>query len=220
MRPDFSLFTETFTTLVAIINPFEVLPVYLKLLAGQDAAAHRAVARRACLYVLLLCFFFLIFGTLILRFFGVPLAMVRIAGGIILARIGLSLFMPQPSGAAGSAPGEDGGPADIAFFPLAMPLMFGPGVIATVIGMATMVKKHTSMEFDLFAAIAAAIILAVFVIYLFLVNARRLTNLLGATGIDAVSRIIGFFIAAMGVGLVFAGFSEALNLPGALQSNG
>jgi multiple antibiotic resistance protein len=216
LRPEFSLFSETFTTLVAIINPFEVLPVYLKLLADRDAATHRAIARRACLYVLLLCFFFLIFGTLILRFFGVPLAMVRIAGGMILAFIGFSLFMPRPSGGAGSVTGGDG--ADIAFFPLAMPLMFGPGVIATVIGMTAMVKKHPSLELNLFAAIAGAIILAVFVIYLFLVNATRLTKLLGPNGIDAVSRIIGFFIVAMGVGLVFDGISEALNLPGVLPS--
>ena len=58
MGREFSLFAWTFATLLAIINPLEVLPVYLKLLAGKDEATHRGVARNACLYSLLLCFFF------------------------------------------------------------------------------------------------------------------------------------------------------------------
>ena len=89
---ELSLFIGTFTTLLAIINPFEVMPVYLKLLEGKDAATHREVAWKSCFYALLLSLFFLIFGTLILRVFGVPLAMVRIVGGIILVKIGFELF--------------------------------------------------------------------------------------------------------------------------------
>jgi small neutral amino acid transporter SnatA (MarC family) len=81
---EFSLFIGTFTTLLAIINPFEVLPVYLQLLEGKDVATHHRVAWKSCVYALLLSLFFLIFGTMILRLFGVPLAMIRIAGGIIL----------------------------------------------------------------------------------------------------------------------------------------
>ena len=95
---ELSLFIGTFTTLLAIINPIEVLPVYLKLLQGKDAATHREVAWKSCLYALLLSLFFLIFGTLILRVFGVPLAMVRIVGGIILVKIGFELFSPPASG--------------------------------------------------------------------------------------------------------------------------
>ena len=59
MGRELSLFVGTFTTLLAIINPLEVLPVYVKLLAGKDETTHRAVAWKACLYALLLCFFFL-----------------------------------------------------------------------------------------------------------------------------------------------------------------
>ena len=67
MGRELSLFAGTFTTLLAIINPLEVLPVYLKLLSGQDSATHRAVALKACTYAVLLCFFFFIFGTLMTR---------------------------------------------------------------------------------------------------------------------------------------------------------
>ena len=74
------LFLATFTTLLAIINPFEALPVYLGFAARLDDKARRSLALRSCLYALMLMFFFLIFGTLLLKVFGVPLAMVRIAG--------------------------------------------------------------------------------------------------------------------------------------------
>jgi multiple antibiotic resistance protein len=210
MRVELSLFVGTFTTLLAIINPLEVLPVYLQLLAGQDNATHRAVASKACFYALLLSFFFLIFGTLILKLFGVPLAMVRIVGGIILMRIGFSLFMPQKSGGDGLSGESD---ANIAFVPLAMPLMFGPGAIATIIGMAATIKD-SSREILSLIAIAAAIVATMFVTYLCLANAERLTRKIGPMGIDAATRIVGFFVSAIGVGLMFDGVIEALEMHG------
>src|SRR6267143_7248430 len=115
-----TLFLSTFTTLLAIINPLAALPVFLKLLEGQDRDAHRRVAWKACSYATLLLFFFLIFGALLLKVFEVPLSMVRIVGGIILMRIGFALFLPSSSGASmvvapnGSAQQD----ADVAFIPL------------------------------------------------------------------------------------------------------
>ena len=211
MGRELNLFAGTFTTLLAIINPLEVLPVYLQLLAGKDDATHRAVALKACFYALLLSFFFLIFGTLILHLFGVPLPMVRIVGGIILMRIGFSLFMPQKPGESGLTGG--GADANIAFVPLAMPLMFGPGAIATIIGMASTVG-HFLEEIPSFVAIAAAIVATMAVTYLCLANARRLTDKIGPMGIDAATRIVGFFVSAIGVGLIFDGVIEALEMHG------
>src|SRR5262245_27325859 len=124
MRQVLTLFLGTFSTLLAIINPLEALPIYLKLLEGKSDEAHREVARRSCLYAMLLMFFFLLFGTLLLRVFGVPLSMVRIVGGIILMRIGFELFSPSASGGSMIAAGDKGdGAGDVAFVPLAMPIM-------------------------------------------------------------------------------------------------
>jgi len=212
MGRELSLFAGTFTTLLAIINPFEVLPVYVQLLAGKDEATHRAVAWKACVYALMLCFFFLIFGAVILRVFGVRLAMVRIVGGIILMRIGFSLFMPQKSGGGLGLSGE-GAEANIAFVPLAMPLMFGPGAIAPIIGM-TATIKDSSREILSFVAIAAAIVATMVVTYLCLTNAERLAHKIGPMGIDAATRIVGFFVSAIGVGLIFDGAIEALEMHG------
>jgi multiple antibiotic resistance protein len=169
------------------------------------------VARLSCFYALLLSFFFLVFGTLMLRLFGVPLAMVRVVGGIILMRIGFELFTPQKD--AGMMADAAGSGADIAFVPLAMPLMFGPGAIATIIGMTATIKQSGD-EVLSFAAIAAAIVLTMLVTYLCLAYAHRLTKWLGPMGIDAITRIVGFFVSAIGVGLIFDGVIEALQMHG------
>ncbi len=211
MQKEISLFVGTFTTLLAIINPLEVLPVYLQLLLGKNAATHRAVARNSCFYALLLCFFFLVFGTLMLRIFGVPLSMVRVVGGIILMKIGFDLFTPPKDG--GFAAGATDPDANIAFVPLAMPLMFGPGAIATIIGMTATIRQ-SGAELLSFAAIAAAIVLTILVTYLCLAYADRLTKFMGPMGIDATTRIVGFFVSAIGVGLIFDGVFEALQLHG------
>jgi len=203
-----TLFVSTFTTLLAIINPFEVMPVFLKLLADQDNPTHRRVARRACKYATMLLFFFLVFGTLLLKIFGVSLEMVRIVGGIILVRIGFSLFQPGTTPGPADAPSGTNGD-DVAFVPLAMPLMFGPGAIATVLGMTSLV--HQPLEDPLpLVAIAIAILATMIVTYFCLASADRISRRLGPRGLDAATRIVGFFVAAMGMGLIFHGTIDTL----------
>jgi multiple antibiotic resistance protein len=200
-----TLFIGTFTTLIAVINPLEAIPIYLRLLEGRDDLTHRTVAFKSCLYSAVLMLFFLIFGTFIMRIFGVPLSMVRIVGGIILMRLGFELFAPSR---AGSLIPQSGSPQeDITFVPLAMPVMVGPGVIATILSMASLVKR--SHLFPL-VIISIAIVAATFLTYLSLSNARRLMRWFGKKGIDAATRIVGFFVAAMGMGLIFHGLFDAL----------
>jgi len=207
---ELTLFIGTFTTLLAVINPLEALPVYLKLLDGQDQQAHRRVAFRSCLYAAVMMLFFLVFGRFVLEIFGVPLSMVRIVGGIILMRIGFSLFLPSSSGSVSDRVGgtsEQSG--NIAFVPLAIPLMFGPGALATVMGMSTMVKLSKPGVISFFA-IFAAILATMLVTYLSLAYAKKILGRIGPLGIDAVTRLVGFFVSAMGMGLIFHGLVEAI----------
>jgi|SRR5262245_8397709 len=217
MRHTLSLFVGMFTTLLAIINPLEALPVYLRLLEGKSDAVHLSVARRSCTYALLLMFFFLVFGTLILRIFGVPLSMVRIVGGIILMRIGFELFSSSPSGGSmvRLPGGSNGGDDDPAFVPLAMPIMFGPGAIATILGMVS-IPKQAEFEGLAFAALGLAIVLTMYVTYLFMAYAKNVLKRIGPKGIDAATRIVGFFVSSMGMGLIFHGLIEALQSYGVI----
>jgi len=204
-----TVFLSTFTTLLAIINPLAALPVFLKLLEGQDKDAHRRIAWKACCYATLLLFFFLIFGALLLKVFEVPLSMVRIVGGIILMRIGFALFLPSSDTASIIPKAPTGAGDTVAFVPLAMPLMFGPGAIATVLGMTSLVRRPFT-EFTSLAAIVAAILLTMLTTYLILAYADTVICYIGPHGIDAATRIVGFFVAAIGVGLIFHGVMEAI----------
>jgi len=192
--------------------------VFLKLLEGQNEGAHRRVAWKACSYATLLLFFFLIFGALLLKIFEVPLSMVRIVGGIILMRIGFALFMPGGD-IASIIPNAPTGAGDtVAFVPLAMPLMFGPGAIATVLGMASFVR-HPFAEFLSLAAIVIAILVTMITTYLILAYADIVVRYIGPHGIDAATRIVGFFVAAIGVGLVFHGVMEAIQTYSSPRTN-
>ena len=101
--------------------------------------------------------------------------------------------------------------------PLAMPLMIGPGPIATVLGMMATIE-HSSHEALAFGAILAAIFLAVAATYACLAFATPLTKFMGPLGIDAATRIVGFFVSAMGVSLVFGGVVDALQSHGMERS--
>jgi len=211
MNEHLTLFIGTFTTLLAVVNPLEAMPVFLQLLHGRDAQTHRQVAWRSCVYAILLMFFFLIFGTLVMRLFGVPLSMVRIVGGIVLMRLGFELFAPSPAGSL--IPKGDSAQEDVAFIPLAMPIMVGPGVIAAILGMASLVKHPRDLPLS---GIPLAVVATMIVTYLSLAHSHKLTRWFGQKGIDAASRIVGFFVAAMGMGLIFHGLIEALTTYGVI----
>lgn len=212
-----TLFIQTFTTLLAIINPLEALPIFLKLMEGKDEHEQRQVARRSCLYATLLLFFFLVFGTAMLKIFDVPLSMVRIVGGIVLLRIGFSLFLPSSTNEVIPASGGDSARQDknVAFVPLAMPIMFGPGAIATIIGMSSLVR-HPFSDFSPMAAITGAILAVMLVIYLILAYARKILRRIGPQGVDAATRIVGFFVSAMGMALIFHGLIEVMQQYGVI----
>jgi multiple antibiotic resistance protein len=105
---------------------------------------------------------------------------------------------------------------EIAFIPLAVLNMGGPGAIAAILGMASLVKKSHQLEL---AVIPIANLAAMSITYLSLVHAGRLTHWFGQKGIDAASHIVGFLVAAMGVDLIFHGAIEALLSCGVLGAN-
>ncbi len=216
MDPYVSLFVGMFTTLLAIINPLEAIPVFLGLMQGKADAEQRRVAIRACFYAVLLMFFFLIFGNLLLRLFEVPLSMIRVVGGVILMRIGFELFAPSPSG--GLIPHGDQEGQDVSFIPMAMPIMFGPGAIATVMGLTSTIKDSDRMVLS-FLVVALAIVATMTVTCLSLIYSKAIMKKVGPQGIDAATRIVGFFVAAMGVGLIFHGVVEFLQSYGVLAGH-
>ena len=96
-----------------------------------------------------------------------------------------------------------------------MPIMFGPGAIATILGMTSTIKQ-SEQELASYIAVGAAIAATMAVTYLCLASAGKLLGRLGPKGIDAATRLIGFFVATMGMGLIFHGVVDALHSYGVM----
>ncbi len=135
--------------------------------------------------------------------------MVGIIGGIILIKLGFKLFAPSHSGGMIPSPSKESAdtPVDIAFVPLAMPIMVGPGAIATVLGMSSLVEHPGGGSLT---SVVLAIVTTMFVTYLSLVYAKKIHGWIGPKGVDAATMIIGFFVASMGMRLLFHGVVKAL----------
>lgn len=192
---------STFVSLLPIVNPFSTAVVFLAITQRFPEAKKQQQAKMACIYTAATLIVFLVAGALIMSFFGISLPAVKIAGGLIVARIGFGMLQPDPEpGMSDETADEARTMSDVAFTPLAMPMMSGPGSIAVTIGMAA----NVDTVFD-YTAIAAGIILVAFVSWLVLRAAKSVTRFLGATGLNAMSRIMGFLLVCIGV--QFIGFA-------------
>jgi multiple antibiotic resistance protein len=190
----------TFAGLLPIANPFSTAVVFLALTARLSEAARERQATLACLYALGVLWLFLFAGALIMSFFGISIPALRIAGGLIVARVGFGMLSPPEGELLDEPPAPQ---PDIAFTPLAVPMLSGPGSIAVTIGMAAGAETPAD-----FSAIAAGIALVIVVSWGILRSARAVKRLLGAQGVDALTRIMGFLLVCIGVQFIAIGVAE------------
>lgn len=207
MNHHLTILIGTFTTLIAVINPLETLPIFLAFSKGKNKKDTRKLAFRSCLFALILILSFLLLGTFILEIFGVNLSMVRAVGGIILLKIGFDLFNDPSKFLDSYSNGKSD--TDPAFVPLALPIMFGPGVLATVLSMTA--TKKGSEDIATIAMVAIASLACMVLMYFILSSANQIVKRIGQKGIDAATRLVGFFVATMGMGLMFHGIGEFLS---------
>jgi multiple antibiotic resistance protein len=184
----------TFAGLFPIVNPFSAAVVFLAITVHLSDAERRRQALLACGYATGLLWAFLFGGALIIEFFGISIPALRLAGGLIVARVGFGMLSPPDPEDEVERPARR---ADVAFTPLAMPMLSGPGSIAVTIGMAA--GAHTVTDH---LAIGVGILLVVVASYLVLASARAVKRHLGEQGIDALTRIMGFLLVCIGVQFV------------------
>ena len=195
----------TFAGLLPIVNPFSTAMVFLALTVRMTEPERQRQAALACGYAAGVLWVFLFAGALIMSFFGISIPSLRIAGGLIVARVGFSMLAPAA---------DDGTPervparAQIAFTPLAVPMLSGPGSIAVTIGMAAGSESVAD-----YLAVAVGIALVVLVSWGVLRSARGVKRLLGEQGIDALTRIMGFLLVCIGVQFVAIGVMEMIHDP-------
>lgn len=193
----------TFAGLLPIVNPFSTAAVFLAITARLSEAERQRQATLACLYAVGVLWVFLFAGALIMNFFGISIPALRFAGGLIVARVGFAMLAPAEDGDGEERPG----PArlEVAFTPLAVPMLSGPGSIAVTIGMAASSEGVAD-----YLAVATGILLVVGVSWLVLSSARAVKRFLGAQGIDALTRIMGFLLVCIGVQFIGSALIEVI----------
>ena len=204
-----ALIIGTISTLLPIANPFSTAPVFASLTGYMTAEERNDQAKRASIYMAGVLLVTLFLGAIILSFFGISIAAVRLAGGILIARIGLSMVS---SASENLISDKDKSEAfvkkDIAFMPIAMPLLSGPGSMAVTLGMAS----HADNYYE-YTAIGAGIIVVAVISWAILHFSNQVAKFLGPTGLDALTKVMGFLLLCIGVTFVFQGIHDAITHP-------
>ena len=190
-----------FVTLFVVIDPIGLAPMFVALTAGMDARRRRAIGLRACLVAIGLLTIFGLFGDAVLEFIGISMPAFRIAGGILLFLTALDMLFERRGKRRQGHASEDDTANDPSVFPLAMPLIAGPGAMATMVLLAGAPGISWS-ESGAIHLVMLAVIVAVFVMFL---TAGLLERALGPTGINVVTRLLGMLLAALSVQFVLDG---------------
>ena len=202
-------FLYAISAIFSMVNPFGAVPVFLALTEGDSPQHTKKQIRRASFYMLGIMLIFFWAGTFILKFFGITVEGMRIAGGLIIARSGFDLMSAKSRGdkAISKKAQEDAKTRnDIAFSPLAMPILAGPGAIALMIGLA---KENSGLVDN--TAIVSAIVSVSVLTFIILTYAPLLMKLLGESGASAMSKMMGFISLCIGVQFVINGVKPILN---------
>lgn len=198
-----------FTTLFIIIDPPGLAPLFVALTQGMTPANRRAIALRACIIAGCLMLAFLFIGEALLGFVGISMPAFRIAGGILLFLTALEMLFQkrqarrQENADEGAAEHHD----DPSVFPLALPLIVGPGAITTIILFAGQAKSAID-----FAAIAGVMLTVLILVFLALMAAIPLDRILGKTGINILTRLLGMLLAALAIQFVLDGISQSFGI--------
>jgi len=197
-----------FTTFFATISPIEAAAMFAAMTVGSSAAHRRSMATRGCLIATGIMLTFALFGELLLSALGISLAALRTSGGILLLLIGIDMVFARSSGGRSTTEDEteEGEQKeDISVFPLATPLIAGPGAMGAAILLMANVEGHWQHQ----AVIAGSLLLVLLMTYLALLGASYIQKILGVTGLHVISRIFGVLLSALAVQFIFDGVQRS-----------
>jgi multiple antibiotic resistance protein len=201
----FALFS--FSALLAIVDPIAVVPIFVALTPNDSRQRRQEMARRASFVAWGLLVFFAICGTAFFRLLGVTLSAFKVAGGILLLLTAIDQLRAQPARTRTTKEEQEAGTIkeDISVTPLALPLIAGPGSIATSVML--MSRAASLMEQ---AIVLLAITFAVACSFGALMMSERFARLLGAVGRTIVERLSGLVLSAIAMQFILDGVREAL----------
>jgi multiple antibiotic resistance protein len=207
MRDVLTFGLVAFSAIFFVVDPLAVLPVFLAMTASESPAQKRATAMRAAITTGITLTLFAAAGSLIFRFFGITLGAFKIAGGILLFLVALDMMQARQSRTRTTPEEEQEGieKADVAIIPLAIPLLAGPGSIATVM---VLMSRHHELVYAI--PVFLSIFITTVVTWLMLRGAGWIERRLSKTFMNVVMRVMGLILAAISVEFVIAGVKDVL----------
>jgi multiple antibiotic resistance protein len=197
-----------FTTLFATVGPIDVAAVFAALTAHAHAEQRRRMAAKAALVATAILLVIALVGSDLLHWLGVGLPALRLAGGVLLLLVAVDMVFARHSGVTSPTPEESEeaeARADISVFPIATPLIAGPGAIGAII----LRMAEARGDIRLQAAVIAALFAVMALTYAALVAAGAMSRLLGVTGLNAITRVLGVLLAALSVQFMIDGLIAA-----------
>ena len=206
------LILETFTvglaTFFATIGPLDVDAVFAALTASEAPKHRRRMAVRGALIATGILITFALIGESLLFALGISIAALRTGGGILLLLIGIDMVFARSSGSTSTTDEEEQealGKRDISVFPIATPLIAGPGAMGAVI----LLMANTEGELVLQVAVIASLMVILVLTFGMLLLASKIQRLFGVTGMHVVTRIFGVLLSALAVQFIFDGVAQS-----------
>lgn len=206
-----------FATFFVTIGPIDVAAMFAALTPDATPAQRRVLAARGTAVATGILLAFALFGEPLLGVLGISLAALRTAGGILLLLIAIDMIFARASGGISTTRDESREAmhkVDISIFPLATPLIAGPGAM----GAAILLMANAGGELALQSVVLGMLLLVLVLTFLSLLTASQLQRLLGVTGMHVVTRVFGVLLAALSVQFIFDGIAEsgifAVSFPG------
>jgi len=202
----------SFSAIFFVVDPMGVIPVFIAITRNDSPEKRRDMARRATVAAFFVLSTFALAGTLIFRVFGVTLGAFKVAGCVLLLLTSIEMLKAQPQRTRTSPEEQQEGAEkeDVAIFPLAIPLLAGPGSIATV---TALMGRAGRILFAVPVILSIAITCAAS--YAMLIAAERIQGVFGVTGLSVMNRVIGLIIGAIAVQFMFDGLRDTF--PGLLH---
>ena len=195
---------RAFTTFFATVSPVDVAALFAALSVSATAEQRKSMAIKGTMIATVLLLLFSLFGGEVLRWMGITLPALKTAGGVLLLLMSIDMVFARPSGMTSTTVAENSEAAtknDISVFPLATPLIAGPGAL----GAAVLLTAETEGDLTLQAMVIVALLAVMAMTLAMLLLAAQVHRFLGVTGQNVITRVVGILLAALAVQFLFDG---------------
>ncbi|MBW4526688.1 MAG: MarC family protein [Phormidium tanganyikae FI6-MK23] len=199
---------RAFLTLLVVIDPVGLMPIFMTLTGKYTPAQQDRIAQRAVIVAGGILVVFALIGNGLLRYLGISIEAFQIAAGLLLLKIAVDMVFAQRERETAEEEQEAYLRDDISVFPLAIPLIAGPGTLASLLILTTEVNGRSFGMVILLSVVVVVLGIAYIVFRL----SKRLASAFGQTGINVVTRVLGVLLSALAVQYVLTGVMSAAQL--------